>query len=130
MRSLLFRLLLCITLLLNGIGSVMASVHVQLEMLTGDTVAASVEATPEGHDCGQSALPEATAQTAPEREPQPGVTDCMKLCMELSLQPVQALAALPALAPITPAVDAPARRVAPGLASTPRLPPLRPPIGA
>nr|WP_255683431.1 CopL family metal-binding regulatory protein [Luteimonas sp. MHLX1A] len=121
-------MLLCATLLLNGIGSAMASVHVQLEALASDVMTAPAA---EGHDCGHpvAALAD-TPHAAPEPERAPGVTDCMKLCMDLSLQPVQVLSALPALPPATRTVAAPVKRVAPGLASTPRPPPLRPPIGA
>lgn len=129
---LLFRLLLCATLLLNGIGSVTASVHVQLDALTGEPSAEALSA--DRPDCGHATaapadIAPAPAGAAPE-QPSSDVGDCMQLCMDLSLQPVQALAAVPALPPTAGAPAAPATRVTPGPASSPPPPPLRPPIAA
>ncbi|PJJ96749.1 hypothetical protein CO641_12905 [Lysobacteraceae bacterium NML91-0213] len=129
---LLFRLLLCVTLLLNGIGSVTASVHVQLDALSGEPAAAPRPA--DRPDCGHASAAPADIAPAPAKaapdQPADDVGDCMQLCMDLSLQPVQALAAVPALPPTAGVPAAPATRVIPGPASGPRPPPLRPPIAA
>ncbi|TKS54990.1 CopL family metal-binding regulatory protein [Luteimonas yindakuii] len=130
MRPLLLRLFLCITLLLNGIGSGMASVHVQLGALAGDAVAEAM-ASAADPDCPHAggAVPSPAPALHPAA-PGPGDTDCLKLCMDLSLQPAQALATPPGLLPAAQPPDAPAMRATAGVASAARPPPLRPPIRA
>jgi hypothetical protein len=114
-RPCLFRLLLCALLLLNGIGSAMASVHVmQMEAAASAGMAHSADA-----DC-----PHAAAGT-----PAPPADDgCLERCVDICMQHAPAL-------PVGHVIDAaPAARQGPavlhaqGPASKQPYPPLRPPI--
>lgn len=124
--SLLFRLLLCVTLLLNGTGAAIASVHVALAAPTADISPADA---PMDVDCPHAGV---TGHPSPPADapPAPVDTGCMQLCLDLSLQQAQALpVATSAHVPHGTRVTPPTRGSDAPLPG-PRLPPLRPPIPA
>ncbi|TDK25060.1 CopL family metal-binding regulatory protein [Luteimonas aestuarii] len=134
MKSLVLRLLLCATLLFNGMASAVASAHVAMMAL--DAGAMAEAAQPEGHDmgvdCPHAAMQAAATQASPSHaapaSPAGVDTDCLQQCIDVCLQHCQAMiTAMPAVAtaPHAAAVPMPAPA---GQAAPMRHPLLRPPI--
>ncbi|MCD9006218.1 CopL family metal-binding regulatory protein [Luteimonas sp. XNQY3] len=131
MRPLLFRLLLCVTLLLNGIGSGMASVHVAImEMSAGPVLALSVE--PAVADCPHAGAARADATHGDRHPAAPDAddSDCMKLCVGICMQHCHVLPMALASATPVPAQLAPVTPLSAGPPSVRPHPLLRPPISA
>lgn len=125
----LIRLLLCLTLLLNGMGSAAASAH-GTSMGPHAGHGADTDEVPAGADavvfptCPHGPLP----ITSTSVDPLPAEMDCAEICLEICLQHGHAL--LPAVATGTwpPARPLPLVLPAAGPSSLALYPPLRPPI--
>lgn len=133
-KALVLRLLLCATLLFNGMASAFASAHVAMMAFHDGAVAEAAQAEDPGMDvdCPHAAMQAAAAQANPPdaapASPAGVETDCLQQCIDLCLQHCQALiTAMPAAAtpPHAASVPMPARA---GQAAPMRHPLLRPPI--
>ncbi|MCD9032427.1 CopL family metal-binding regulatory protein [Luteimonas sp. Y-2-2-4F] len=131
MPQVLLRLLLCASLLINGIGSAMASAHVALAMGAPAQHAASTDP----HAAAEADCPHAAAASTDDpadhgHHAGGGDVDCVELCLHICLQHAHALQpAVDGAGPLPhasrPRVEA---RTAP--ASRAPFPPTRPPIAA
>lgn len=130
-RPFLLRLLLCVTLLLNGIGAGMASVHVaMMDMPSGPTPAMQVE--PAGADCPHAGAARAAATHDDPHPAAPGAddSDCLELCMGICMQQCHVLSIASASAMPMAAQLAPVPPLVAGPPSVRPHPLLRPPIAA
>jgi hypothetical protein len=137
MPSLLLRLLLCATLLLNGTGSAMASAHLAVMGLQAEAAAMTDAAPMAADDCPHAArqdaaTPDGTAAHGKVLDATPDVADadCFQRCLDLCMQQCQALiGGVAAIGASLPGAGVLAM-VASGQASPLPHPLLRPPIGA
>lgn len=141
-RPLLPRLLLCAILLLNGIGSAVASTHVALAAWAGGVPVTATHRTGPASDTPAADCPHTAGQTtaadapaaaahaahAAEGAAGTGDAECLKLCLEICLQQCQAMLATGlAGPPPVPRTVLPVDRAAAPAADA-AYPPLRPPI--
>ncbi|WP_024892003.1 CopL family metal-binding regulatory protein [Luteimonas huabeiensis] len=129
MPQALLRLLLCASLLINGLGSAVASAHVALasEALARSAATADAHA-PAGTDCPHAAAA-ADAPADPGGPAGAGEVDCIERCLDLCLQHAPLAPAPPRAGPLPPASTLRGQdRPAP--ASRAPFPPTRPPIAA
>lgn len=125
MRPVLFRLLLCVTLLLNGIGSGVASVHVGMMGLAPQAGLVDQVDPAAGH------CPHADADAHDGRVPADAEgSACMKLCADICLQHCNVLPTMRMAEALPPIQLAPARSLVAGPPSIQPSPLLRPPITA
>ena len=125
MASVLFRLLLCLALLVDGTLPAFAMAR----LAQADAEMASMPAMPPGHDCDHAGAADAvTAPPASPAEAAQAHDDCLRTCLESCLQHVPALArmALPPMAPLQ--APKPASTPDPAAPSQARDLLLRPPI--
>lgn len=125
-RSFLLRLLLCTTLLLNGMGASVASAHIALmDLQQAAATAAMMEG---GEDCPHAAAMADTMHGAHAEHAGKAEGDCLERCLDLCLQHCHAVLAAVQFPPPAPAPGLlPLRAHAPP-ASAAQYPPLRPPI--
>jgi hypothetical protein len=135
--SLLSRLLLCLSLLVDTVAPAMAATHLarasapasQTPATLATPATAATPAMPAVHGDCHDMDAEAGAAPAAPASPPPMDGDCLERCLELCLQ--HGIATLPAAAPTAhladaaPVVSADATQ----LAHAHAFPPLRPPIG-
>lgn len=123
----LFRLLLCLCLLVDVVAPAVAATHVAIAAIGGGptTPAATGEADRHGAmtDCHTLRDAAAPAPAAPTQD-----DDCLQRCLDLCLQ--HGVATMPAMTPLPPAGPAgsPARHVQAQIDDPQAFPPLRPPI--
>lgn len=129
----LIRILLCASLLLNGIGSAAASARMamaDMRMAAPAAAAAGAPAASSTGDCGH-AVADGRSLPAPASPSADGAHDddeCLRSCMELCRHPCQALFGLQATFAGPDIAAEPARRTMPGPRSMYMPPPTRPPI--
>lgn len=131
MPQVLLRLLLCASLLINGIGSAMASAHVALAMGAPAQHATDADAhAAAGVDCPHAATPAADMPADHGHHAGTGDVDCVELCLDICLQHAHALQpAVEGAGPLPPATS-PRVEARPAPASRAPFPPTRPPIAA
>ncbi|MGO3127548.1 MAG: CopL family metal-binding regulatory protein [Luteimonas sp.] len=131
MRPLLFRLLLCVTLLLNGIGSGMASVHVaMMDMSAGPAHTTPVTAADGGCPHAAGARTDGAHDDRDAPAPAADDGDCLKLCAGICLQHCHVLPMAHAPATTAAVQLAPVPPLSAGPPSVRANPLLRPPIAA
>lgn len=129
----LLQLLLCASVLLNGVAAATASVRVAAMALDA-AVPVATAADPDCHDLATGASHEAgmhmthAAVSAADIHSGHGQQECLQFCMDICMQHCQALFGGHALPSSPQAGAAPLASLDTGLQSLPRLPPIRPPI--
>jgi hypothetical protein len=137
MPSLFLRLLLCATLLLNGMGSAMASAHLAAMGLETEAVAMTDAAPMAADDCPHAGRQDAATHDGTaahargaDAAPDTADADCVQRCLDLCMQQCQALiGGLAAIGASLPGAGVLAMDAS-GQASPLPHPLLRPPIGA
>ena len=132
--SVLTRLLLCLALLLNGVGTAMATARMAATDMHGPSgtahampAAQAPQAPANDDDCAHHAAAADKAQAPEPASPHAG-DDCLRSCLAMCMQHCPAVAGV--ALPLFPAGDAqaPATREAAGAGAQSSPPPVRPPI--
>lgn len=132
----LLQVLLCASVLLNGVGAASASVRVATMALEVAAPAAAQVADSDcheaagsaGHAAGMRMTHAAMPAAADDLHGQHDEQECLQFCMDICMQHCHALFGGHALPASAQPGTAPLASLDTGLQSLPRLPPIRPPI--